>query len=228
MVVVLVVVSSVVLLVLVALYEQHRRRSVLEATIPVGTTRSARRKILRAHRVRVRSTAVRGPAPSLRRLWRWLVIAPLNSRPVRTGRAEWRSRRACFSPKNGDPTRTTAVSFTAAHSQALPPPPSPAGAGGLPGGCAMLQPCFHCWSGVCHSAIAVAGRPYPGSSAAHPNDCNFYRGVPTGPRCARRQRMVVVIRSSKPAGSSGSRNTSAINSSSEMSRMRSIRDRPAG
>jgi len=103
MVVVLVVVSSVVLLVLVALYEQHRRRSVLEATIPVGTTRSARRKILRAHRVRVRSTAVRGPAPSLRRLWRWLVIAPLNSRPVRTGRAEWRSRRACFSPKNGDP-----------------------------------------------------------------------------------------------------------------------------
>ena len=55
MVVVLVVVSFVVLLVLVALYEQHRRRSVLEATIPVGTTRSARRKILRAHRVRVRS-----------------------------------------------------------------------------------------------------------------------------------------------------------------------------
>jgi len=228
MVVVLVVVSSVVLLVLVALYEQHRRRSVLEATIPVGTTRSARRKILRAHRVRVRSTAVRGPAPSLRRLWRWLVIAPLNSRPVRTGRAEWRSRRACFSPKNGDPTRTTAVSFTAAHSQALPPPPSPAGAGGLPGGCAMLQPSSIAWSSVCHPAIAVAGRPYPGSSAAHPNDCNFYRGVPTGPRCARRQRMVVVIRSSKPAGSSGSRNTSAINSSSEMSRMRSVRDRPAG
>ena len=55
MVVVLVVVSSVVLLVLVALYEQHRRRSVLEATIPVGMTRSARRKILRAHGVRVRS-----------------------------------------------------------------------------------------------------------------------------------------------------------------------------
>jgi hypothetical protein len=48
------------------------------------------------------------------------------------------------------------------------------------------------------------------------------------PRCARWQRMVVVIRSSKPAGSSGSRNTSAINSSSEMSRMRSVRDRPAG
>ena len=55
MVVVLVVVSLVVLLVLAALYEEHRRRSVLEATIPVGMTRSARRKILRAHGVRVRS-----------------------------------------------------------------------------------------------------------------------------------------------------------------------------
>ena len=101
MVVVLVVVSFVVLLVLVALYEQHRRRSVLEATIPVGTTRSARRKILRAHRVRVPlgSTAVRGTAPLLRRLRRWRVIAPFNSRPVvRTGRPEWRSRPARFSP----------------------------------------------------------------------------------------------------------------------------------
>ena len=34
---------------------------------------------------------------------------------------------------------------------------------------AMLQRCFHCWSAVCHSAIAVAGRAYPGA----------FRGSPT-------------------------------------------------
>ena len=28
---------------------------------------------------------------------------------------------------------------------------------------AMLQRCFHCWSAVCHSAIAVEGRAYPGA-----------------------------------------------------------------
>ena len=32
----------------------------------------------------------------------------------------------------------------------------------------MLQTCFHCWSGLCHSAIAIAGRAYPGEFVGSP------------------------------------------------------------
>ena len=33
---------------------------------------------------------------------------------------------------------------------------------------AMLQGCFHCWSAVCHSAIAIAGGAYPGAFSGSP------------------------------------------------------------
>jgi hypothetical protein len=47
-------VGVLVLLALVAGYEQHRRRPLLEATIPPGTSRAARRRIIRAERVEAR------------------------------------------------------------------------------------------------------------------------------------------------------------------------------
>jgi len=42
-----------------AVYDQHRRRPVLEATIPDKTSRSARRRILRAQRVDRRAERIR-------------------------------------------------------------------------------------------------------------------------------------------------------------------------
>jgi|KBSMisStaDraftv2_1062788.scaffolds.fasta_scaffold4389448_1 hypothetical protein len=59
MVAVTVALGALVVLALVAAYEQHRRRPVLEATIPAGTCRSGRRRILRAERVRARSERIR-------------------------------------------------------------------------------------------------------------------------------------------------------------------------
>lgn len=53
----------------------------------------------------------------------------------------------------------------------------------------MLQRCFHCWSAVCHSAIAVEGRAYPGDFSGSPpgfeerNCCRsrwIFPGLPCG------------------------------------------------
>jgi hypothetical protein len=58
MVAVTVVLGALVVLVLAAAYEQHRRRPVLEATIPAGTSRAGRRRILRAERAWARSERI--------------------------------------------------------------------------------------------------------------------------------------------------------------------------
>ena len=58
MVAVTVVLGALVVLVLAAAYDQHRRRPVLEATIPAGTSRADRRRILRAERARARSIRI--------------------------------------------------------------------------------------------------------------------------------------------------------------------------
>ena len=58
MVGVTVVLGALVVLVLAAAYDQHRRRPVLEATIPAGTSRADRRRILRAERARARSERI--------------------------------------------------------------------------------------------------------------------------------------------------------------------------
>jgi hypothetical protein len=58
MVAVMVVLGALVVLALAAAYEQHRRRPVLEATIPAGASRSGRRRILRVERARARSERI--------------------------------------------------------------------------------------------------------------------------------------------------------------------------
>ena len=46
--------GAAVLLAVVAVHEQHRRRPLLEATIPPSTSRAARQRILREQRVQAR------------------------------------------------------------------------------------------------------------------------------------------------------------------------------
>jgi hypothetical protein len=58
MVAVIVVLSAFVVLALAAANEQRRRRPVLEATIPAGTSRVGRKRILRAERARARSERI--------------------------------------------------------------------------------------------------------------------------------------------------------------------------
>ena len=54
MITILSLVGVLVLLALVAGYEQHRRRPLLEGTIPPGTSRVDRRRIIRAQRAEER------------------------------------------------------------------------------------------------------------------------------------------------------------------------------
>ncbi len=54
MIAVMSLLGGIVLLAVAAVYEQHRRRPLLEATIPPGTSPAARRRILHAERVRAR------------------------------------------------------------------------------------------------------------------------------------------------------------------------------